>query len=241
MAAPADAATRQKADSRRAPAQVTTEGFSAGFQGRQSNFAPFTAPSLGTIDVSRFTFTAPGRPAAQRPQVVDRSFSFTPSGSERNDRKALNVGVTTRTLASNVPARGPAASVTPVGEPGVSPSGYNVDLSVGFAGIAVTGGVSRFDAGVSGGRKEAADIGLSYAARNWKTGVQASIERGSSLAASSAQTGDRYGLEATGALALSRSLSVAGTLRYRAAPPNPTPLDPNKDDRAVLVGGALAF
>ncbi len=35
--------------------------------------------------------------------------------------------------------------------------------------------------------------------------------------------------------------ALGGTLRYRLAPSTPTPLDPNRDDRAVMLGGAVAF
>jgi hypothetical protein len=51
----------------------------------------------------------------------------------------------------------------------------------------------------------------------------------------------RYSVEARGALAVSPNVSLGGSLRYRPALQNPTPLDPNKDDRAVMLGGAVAF
>lgn len=227
-------------------AKVTTENESAGYRVESARgFAPFTPPALGPIDVSRFAFTAPGKPAGQKTQTVDRNFSFTPSGAtERDDRRSVSVGVSTRSLTTAqtpVRASGTGALASTEAEPGVGPSGYDVGLSVGYRGFAISGGVTRLDSGVTGGQKQGVDLGLGYAARNWKTGVRASVERGSVLPVPQSEMSERVAVEAGGALALSPSLSVGGTVRYRMAPDHPTLLDPNKDERTLLLGGALAF
>ena len=86
------------------------------------------------------------------------------------------------------------------------------------------------------------DIGLGYGAKNWRAGVLASAERESNYLLPRPGTPDPlYSVEARGALALSPQISLGGALRYRQAPEHPTPLDPNKDDRTVLLGGAVAF
>ncbi|MFA7439564.1 MAG: hypothetical protein WCZ66_01195 [Sphingomonadaceae bacterium] len=223
--------------------KVTGSNSSIGYRAKQTeSFAAFAPPALGSIDVSKFAFTAPGavpgRSSTPRTQVDERSFSFTPSGTQERNRKGLSIGVTTRSLT---PATASARAAEAQVSPGVAPSGYNVDLSVGYNGFSVSGGVARVDAGVSGGEKRGADVGVSYAGRNWKTGVRASVERGSSLPVAADLLGNSYGVEASGALSLSPGISVGGSLRYRMAPQNPTPLDPSKDERAVLVGGAVAF
>jgi hypothetical protein len=84
-------------------------------------------------------------------------------------------------------------------------------------------------------------LGLGYGYRNWRAGIRAGVDKGAALAVPRAELGDRLTIEAGGAVSLSPKLSVGGALRYRAAPGNLTPLDPNADERAVLVGGALAF
>lgn len=226
-----------------AASEKVTGNSNIGYRAKQTeSFAAFTPPALGPIDVSKFAFTAPGnmpaRASAPRTQVNERTFSFTPSGTQERDRKGLSIGVTTRSLT---PATARTRTTEAPAAPGVAPSGYDVDLSVGYNGFTVSGGVARVDAGVSGGEKRSADVGVSYAARNWKTGVRASVERGSSLPVASDLLSNSYGVEAGGALSLSPGISVGGSLRYRMAPQNPTPLDPSKDERAVLVGGAVAF
>lgn len=215
--------------------QVTTEADSAAFRLKPTALASLSMPNF---DASRFAFTAPGRVANSRVQPVERGFSFTPSGS--SDRKALSVGVTTRTLAAAQVS--PSRAAAPPVDAGLAPSGYGVDVSVGWRGFAVNGGVSRLDQGMgAGGKREGVDVGLSYASRNWKTSVQASADRGSSLLTTPGPVTERFALEAGGAMALSPALSVGGSVRYRLAPLNPTPVDPTKDDRAVFLGGALAF
>jgi hypothetical protein len=247
LAGPALAGTKPRAATALTPAPITADGVVAGYRAKQApSFGAFTPPALGPLDPARFAFTAPGR-AAPRPQVAERSFSFTPSGApERGDRRAVRLAVTTRAVvpaaaAPAAPAASQTALVTPGNEPGTLPSGYNVDVAVGYRGFALSGGLLRMDGGIGGGHREGVDLGLGYVGRNWKTGVRAGVERGSSLAGPADRTGQRLSVQAGGALALSPGLSVGGTLRYRVAPPNPTPLDPDADERAVLVGGNLAF
>lgn len=220
--------------------QVTTETEAAGFRMKSQQLAiqPIN------LDVTRFAFTAPGRAGSGKVQTAERSFTFTPSRSARG----VSVGVTTRMAAVATAADHTVADRTVAADStaGVSPVGYNFDLSVGYRGLSVSGGVSRVDAGIGGlglGRtREGVDVGLGYGRRNWNAGLLASAERDSAYLVPRAGSPDpRYALEARGAVALSPAISVGGSLRYRLAPENPTPLDPNKDDRAVMLGGAVAF
>lgn len=214
--------------------QVTTENVTAGFRVKSK---PLAALQPITLDVSRFAFTAPGRMASSQMQAVEREFSFTPSAS--GAKRGVSLGMTARSVAPTVQR---TASAAPPVDAGLSPAGYNFDLSVGYRGFAVSGGVTRVDTGVGGRSTEGVDVGLSYAARNWKTGIQASAERESIYLLPRGGTPDpRYAVEASGALSLSPQISLGGSVRYRLAPESPTPLDPNKDDRAVFLGGAVAF
>ncbi len=191
-----------------------------------------------TLDVGRFAFTAPGRPATGL-QSSERSFRFTPSGS--SDRRAVSLGVTARSVAApaaSAPVR--TAAAAPV-ERQTQPVGFNLDLAVGWNGFALSGGVSRLDTGVAAGLREGVDVALSYGGRNWKTSVQATAERSNPLVLRQFDEVERFGIEAGGAYALGRSFSVLGGVRYRAAPANPSLLDPNADDKSVYLGGAVAF
>lgn len=197
-----------------------------------------------SIDTSRFAFTAPGRAAPQRLATIERSFRFTPSGSP--DRKALALGVTSRVIAPTATAAaGPATAraAAPSTEVALAPAGYNFDLSVDWKGFAVSGGISRVDQGLGFGRRDGVDVGLGYRASRWRAGLQATAERGLSapldpVRLSMAQLEPRYSFEASGAYALSPGVSVNGGVRYRMNPVNPQQMP---DDRAVFVGGSLAF
>lgn len=224
LAAPALAAAPAKT---RLQPQVTAEGEPVGFRVKSQPLA--IAPI--NLDVSKFAFTVPGRVASSRLQTVERGFTFTPSRSGRN---GVSLGVTTRSATT--------ADRSAATESGLAPSGYNVDLSLGYKGFAVSGGMSRVDSGLTGRGREGVDVGLGYNSKAWRAGVLATAERENSyLLPRTRGDSETYAVEARGALALSPSISVGGSLRYRPAPQNPTPLDPNKDDRAVMLGGAVAF
>jgi hypothetical protein len=186
--------------------------------------------SDAAFDSSRFQFTAPGR---ARAATVEKSFRFTPSGSA--NPRALAVGVTARAPAPT--AGGQAARAAAPVE--VAAASYEVDLQVAWKGFAVTGGLNRADGTLGLLPREGVDVGLSYGGRRWRTGVLATAERGGLLGPVS--EAPRYAFEAQGAYALSPKLSVNGGLRYRLSSDRTGPLEMNAEDRAVFVGGALAF
>lgn len=225
-ALPAAAASTTKS---RLQPEVTSEGVSAGF--RSKSQALVLQPI--NLDVSRFAFTAPGRVPSTKVQTVERGFSFTPSRSS----KGVSVGATVRSVAPTSVGERTAAA-----DSGIAPGGYNFDLSLGYRGVSVSGGVSRVDTGIGGQSRQGVDVGLGYGTRKWQAAIEASAERETSFAVPRVGSPDpRYSVEARGAFALSPNVSLGGSLRYRPALQNPTPLDPNKDDRAVMLGGAVAF
>jgi hypothetical protein len=221
-------ATAAQTKSRLQP-EVTAEGQTAGFKTRSQ--ALVLQPI--NLDVSRFAFTAPGRVTSSRVQTVERGFSFTPSRGS----KGVSVGATVRSVAPST-----AAERTASAESALAPAGYNFDLTVGYRGVSLSGGLTRVDSGFGGQTREGVDVGLGYGRRNWQAAIRASAERDSSFSVPRVGSPDpRYSVEARGALALSPNISLGGSLRYRPALQNPTPLDPNKDDSAVMVGGQVAF
>ncbi|MFN3592406.1 MAG: hypothetical protein ACK4TG_09480 [Thermaurantiacus sp.] len=218
------------------PRALVVEAEGPTFRLRPNTLASFTP---ATIDVGRFSFTAPGRASAAPVQSVERSFRFTPSGS--SERRAVSLGMTARSVAPPAPS-GTAARVAaaPV-DRAVQPVGYNLDLSLGWNGFSLSGGVSRLDTGVVAGLREGVDLAVSYGGRNWKTSVQATAERSAPVVLRQFDDVERFGIEAGGAVAVGRSMSVLGGVRYRTAPENASLLDPNSDEKRVYIGGAFAF
>lgn len=210
--------------------EVTTDQTPVGFRVKSQPLPAFQPISL---DVGKFAFTAPGKAAPAREQTVERSFSFTPSRSV----KGLSIGVSTRATVA------PADRLAIPGSMDDNRALANsVDLAVNYKGFQIVGGMSRSDGGIGGLSSDAVDVGLGYASGKVRTGITATAEHEERMFLGNPGNRDpRYGLEANGLFALSPSVSVGGTLRYRLAPSIPTPLDPNRDDRAVILGGAVAF
>jgi hypothetical protein len=210
------------------------------------------APAMQPLDFSRFNFTLPrdsagrGSPAARTPGAVagpERSFRFTPSRS--TDGRPVTVGVIARPVSASAETASPGlrtvlgASTSPTS----GPSGYSVDMAIGWQRFSLSGGVDRVDPGNGLAPRQELDVGLSYGGRRWRTGIVATAERGPVLDAPLAglEGGERFGLEAAGAVSLSRSVSVTGGVRYRTAPPGSGLLEPKREDERVYLGGALAF
>ena len=202
---------------------------------RAAGLTPFAPP---LIDSARFSFTAPGHGAtATRFDSTERAFRFTPSG-QTSSKKAVTVGVTSRVVT--------AAADTSRGVPtesfAVTPAAYNVGLSVGWRGFAVSGGYTRLDSGVTAlgpNRREAVDVGLSYRGKSWKTALQVAAETGSPLMLTPLER--RYSVDVGGAYAVGPRLSLNGGLRYKLAPVAPGLLDADRADQSFYLGTAFSF
>jgi hypothetical protein len=192
------------------------------------------AGSLGSFTPS---LVDPARSAAIRSQAVERSFRFTPSGKTA-DRKALTLGLTSRVVA-------PAARTTVASAAidGLTPSGYNLGVSVGYQGFSLSGGYSRLDQGLIGPAREGVDLGLSYRGNGWKASLQASGDLPSHhlTGSESLLLDKRYAVELGGAYALTSRLSLQGGMRYQLI----TPLDPrltdDREDPSVYLGTSFRF
>lgn len=210
------------------------------------------SPAVQPLDFSRFSFTLPrdsasrGGAATRTPGAVagpERSFRFTPSRG--NDSRPVSVGVVARPVvaAADMASPGLRTVLGASSSPAAGPSGYSVDMALGWQRFSLSGGVDRVDPGKGLAPRQELDIGLSYGGRRWRTGIVASAERGSVLDAPlpGLESGERFGLEAAGAVSLSRAFSVTGGVRYRTAPPGAGLLEPKREDERVYLGGALAF
>ena len=191
----------------------------------------------GTLGSFTPSIVDPARSASVRTQSVERSFRFTPSGKV-GDRKALTVGLTSRVVTPTPAARTVAAASA---LDAMLPSGYNLGVSVGYQGFSLTGGYSRFDAGLVGPHREGVDLGLSYRGKRWKASLQASGDEPSHDEAEPLAFDKRYAVELGGAYALTPRLSLQGGMRYQLI----TPLDPkladDQADPAVYLGTSFRF
>ena len=203
------------------------------------------APSL--LDNAKFSFTAPGQVSTSaRMATAERAFRFTPSGQSEN-RHPLSIGVTSRVVAV-APDTSRAAAPT---ELAANPAAYNIDLSVGWRGFAVSGGYSRADniftgvAPTSGllARRDAVDVGLSYGGKSWKTSLQIGAETTVPLTTTltTSPTERRYSVELGGAYSLSPGVALTGGVRYKLSPTAPGLPDTPRPDQSIYLGTAVSF
>lgn len=227
------------AKSKSAHEKYSVQSDASGDRLRANGLGSFTP----TVFDSKFSFTAPGRSAATaRQQTIENAYNFTPSG--RNSRKALSLGVTSRVIAAAPDlSRAAAPSEFLV----TAPTGYGVDLAVGYKGFAVSGGYSRVDTvgptSLNPQSHEVVDVALSYRFKSWKTSFQVATESGAQLPLSPlADAAERrYSAEVGAAYALSPRLSLSGGVRAQTSPLAPGVIDPNRIDSSVYLGSAFSF
>ncbi len=167
-------------------------------------------------------------------------FRFTPA-TERS--RAVRVAIRAR---ANTPAEAArsviaASSESPV--TAITPSSYNLGVSLGWRRFAVSGDVAQSDGGLVPGRREAAQVGMSYRANRRLTGrVKVAAERAEGT---QRLVGDdeAYSLDVGGAFSIARNLDVTAGARYRIARERDDPVsrDERRDSQAVYVGTAFRF
>ena len=172
-------------------------------------------PALLDNKQSARSVVAPQRAGGKaKAKTSERTFLFTPSGKV-NDRKALSVGVTTRSL--NIVDKDLEKAIN-----AIDVSGYNVGVVVGYKGFSVEAGYSRVDdTRPLSANAEGVDVGLSYRGKDWKTTLQVAGEKYDSADKPSAVLGadKSYSVELGGAYVLTPRLSLTGGVKYQVVSP----------------------
>ncbi|MBU3076942.1 hypothetical protein [Sphingomonas quercus] len=170
-------------------------------------------------------------------------FRFTPATAP-GSRRAVTVAVRARrTDLAQVQAQHDVVATTPV-VTAITPTAYNLGVSVGWKRFAITGDVARVDTGMMPGSRESADVALSYGGKNWSTRVVLGAERGFGTGASLVGADEGYSVDLGGSYSLTRNLAVTGGMRYRVQRDQATvaPLaDLRRDSQAVYLGTAFRF
>ena len=181
---------------------------------------------------------------ARRPaSALSSGFSFTPSGaaSERTNR-GLRVAVRARAnmpvIASNEVGPSASSAVT-----AITPSSYNLGVSVGWRRFAISGDVAQNDHGLIGGVSESARVGISYQPTRRLTGrVAVGAERADGAQRIIAED-SAYSVDVGGAYRIGRNIDVTAGARYRVSRDRLDPLarDDRRDSQAVYIGTAFRF
>ncbi|HEY0043958.1 MAG TPA: porin, partial [Allosphingosinicella sp.] len=215
---------------------VLTPALAAQLQGR-AKARP--APSLrsGTFTPA---IADPGLQAelARRGLQVS-SFRFTPASTSSTKSKAVRVAVRARGNAPSV-VRVAEASATPV--TAITPSVYNLGVSVGWKRFALTGDVARVRGGPVPGGREAAQVEASYSGNRFTGRVEVAAARPDIAAPRIVGQDESYSLGVGGSFRLSRNLDLTGGVRYKIQRDRLEPLaDQRRDSQAVYVGTAFRF
>ncbi len=180
--------------------------------------------------------------ARRRLGSTGTEFRFTPTSAFGDRSRGLRVAVRARQTTPAQVSReaGPASSSTVTA---ITPSSYNLGVSVGWRRFAVSGDVAQADNGLIAGIRESAQVGMSYRATRRLTGRVA-------VGAERAQGGQRiiaedqaYSLDVGGAYSIARNVDLTAGARYRISRDRLDPLsrDDRRDSQAVYVGTAFRF
>ncbi len=170
-------------------------------------------------------------------------FRFTPANADRS--RAVRVAVRAR-AATPAEAQAErmalnASSQTPV--TAITPSSYNLGVSLGWRRFAVSGDVAQSEGGVLPGRRESAEVGMSYRATRRITGRVAVAAERAEGAQRLVADDEAYSLDVGGAYSIARNVDVTAGARYRIARDRieAQQRDFRRDSQAVYVGTAFRF
>ena len=179
---------------------------------------------------------------ARRGTRLTSEFRFTPAAASTERSRAVRVAVrahanTPPEAANNVTASS-AAPVT-----AITPSSYNLGVSLGWRRFAVSGDVAQTEGGVVPGRSEAAEVGMSYRANRRLTGRVAVAAERAEGPQRLLRDDEAYSLDVGGAFSIARNVDVTAGARYRIARDRIEPIssDERRDSQAVYVGTAFRF
>lgn len=205
--------------------------------------APVTGRPLGAFTPAVSDPRLGALLARRQGNPLSTGFSFTPSAApnERANR-GLRVAVRAR---SNTPAIasndvGPSSSSTVTA---ITPSSYNLGVSVGWRRFAISGDVAQSDSGLISGVRESARVGISYQPTRRLTGrVAVGAERAEGARQIVAED-QAYSLDVGGAYRIARNIDVTAGARYRISRDrlDPVSRDDRRDSQAVYVGTAFRF
>lgn len=184
-----------------------------------------------------------------RSNMETRSFRFTPVASSDRPNRKLTVAVRARrpaiapTRDRPVPvAAALAAAPSPLASVALAPVSYDLGVSVGWQRFAVSGDIAQADLGTLKGRRQRADVGVSYTVKKWTTRVALEAERPIGRAPQTADRDESVAVDFAGSYRLTRNLDVTAGVKYKSQRDRLEPLaDTRRDSQAVYVGTQFKF
>jgi len=203
---------------------------------KRANRPTVTLAQPGLLGSFTPASSSPKMAAALARDGLDSSFRFTPSLTP-GGRRAVTVAVRAQGTTSSGVHQAPVVNATTF-----MPSAYSLGVAVGWRRFAISGDYARVASNLlpDSGR-EAADVGLSYMGKKWRTTLLLGGERNTSQT-KLFDTDQSYSVDLGGAYELTRNLAVSGGLRYQVRKDRLFNLsDDRRDSQAVYIGTALKF
>jgi len=213
-------------------------------QRSQSRAAPAPERVIGTFTPAVRDPRLAALLANRRVTSADTAFRFTPAATPDERSRAVRVAIRVRP-GVNAPERlrTTALSTPTASGTQITPSSYNLGVSVGWRRFAITGDVARNNDAAALGGRESARIGAEYQANRRLTGrVQVGAERSEGVERIVSDD-SAYSLDVAGSYSIARNLDVTGGVRYRVSRDRLEPLarDERRDSQAVYIGTAIRF
>ena len=217
------------------------------------SLSPAIATSLQSGGPKQITISRSGfgsfTPAAADPKLAaafargmatTSGFRFTPASSGSKANRKVTVAVRARTTEMSPSSDRPANSTALLN---VAPVAYNLGVSVGWKRFAISGDVATADLGLAQGRRQAADVGLSYTVKKWTTRVQLATERPVGAEPRIVDSGESVAVDFGGSYSLNRNIAVTAGVRYKSERNNRLEAlqDNRRDSQAVYLGTAFRF
>lgn len=203
------------------------------------------ARSASSLTIGSFTpAMADPRLAAEfaRRGMQGSSFRFTPSSAAPEKSRAVRVAVRARTVTPATVVAQSAREIAAAPVTAITPTAYNLGLSVGWKGFALSGDVARVQGGPIPIGREAAEVGISYQGKKLGGRVSASAERSDGTLPRIVPVESSYSLDVGGSYSISRNIALTGGVRYKIDRDRLEPLsDQRRDSQAVYLGTAFRF
>lgn len=170
---------------------------------------------------------------------LNRDFRFTPATANERGRQ---VRVAIRARAST-PDEASLASSSQTPITAITPVSYTLGASLGWRRFAISSDMSESQGGVLPGRREAAEVGVSYRATRRITGRVAVAAERTEGAQRMVADDEAYQLDVGGAYSIARNVDVTAGARYRIARDRieQQQRDYRRDSQAVYIGTAFRF
>jgi hypothetical protein len=169
------------------------------------------------------------------------SFRFTPTTASRDKSKDVKVAVRARasTTAEAVRNIGGATAGTVTA---ITPTAYNLGVSVGWKRFAISGDIAKVNGGVLPGATEAAEVGVSYTGKNFEGRVMVGAQRNEGMASHILPQEESYSLDVGGSYSITQNLDLTGGFVNNMVRDGLEPVaDERRDSLAFYIGTAFLF